>query len=557
MRGTLTLLLAALIAAISAGDTSAQYRRGRAVQLGVKLGASSYAGDVGPAPPGTPAFDATYEFDLFYRIHRLFNVGVKHSTGGYPALAGPSDRRHSTALSIRSYFLGSRFSPYLEVGASRSYGGEKAGMGISSAIGAEIALSRRFAIFQDVSFDSVFPDDALDGSTGGRTFDVFGRIGVGIRVSLGKVPGVLRVDRVRHPAEIAAGEQVELEAVIANGRDASVEWELPGGVVYRDNPVQHVFEAPGRYEFDVVVTNSTGRIARRVKVDVSPSAEALAAAAEDSTVGIAQIETLYGPRVTVAGTQSTYRIRLLPGAAQPVEYRWEMSDGGYVEGNNIAYSFAEPGTYAIRAWVRNDVSEDSLTIAVLVDPPAGAESQSPPSEVIASGDTSQNAGAQQVVPQAAETEGVVSTDAAPQQEQPPVEAQTDSPAEAEEVAQPEQQSAAQTIADRIAAAGESEGEGNSDREVILQAPPVAGIDWAIGGYTWVVASSATREEAQRMVPEYESLGFPVGVYRDAYNGKTEYHVVVGQSASQRVAERIGVRIQRHVPRRIWLLELKR
>src|SRR5690606_15570487 len=95
-------------------------------------------------------------------------------------------------------------------------GGESAGVGLSSAIGAEIALSRRLALFQEFSFDTVSPDEALDGEIGGSSFDMLGRIGVGLRFNFGKVPGLMRIDRINHADVVEAGKPVTIEAVLAH-----------------------------------------------------------------------------------------------------------------------------------------------------------------------------------------------------------------------------------------------------------------------------------------------------------------------------------------------------
>ncbi len=644
MKGTLTAVLALLILGASATDSNAQFRQNSAFQLGVKLGASSYSGDVGPAPPGTAAFDATYEIEGFYRFNRWLNVGIRHSTGSYPALGGTSDRRHSTSIGLRSYVLKGRFSPYLQLGVSRSYGGEMVGMGLSTAAGAEIAISSRLALFQEVSFDSVFPDEAVDGSIGGTSFDLLGRIGVGMRFTFGKNPKKLRIDRIEFPATIEAGKSVRFSAVVSNAADgAQFEWDLPGGAVYAQNPVDHVFEAPGKYEFDVVVKGENGRAMKRVKIEVAPSSEAVAAAAADSAARVARIEAVYGPRVTIAGTQSVYRVKIADGGARPVEYTWLMGDGGIAEGNNVSYQFDEPGTYAITAVVRNEAGSDTTTIAVLVDPSPEASSDAI-ADVGEHIDTQRNTGVdessaeeQRLAAERAEAERRLAEVRAEEERLVQIRAEQEKAAAekaaadlaaaekaaadraaaekaaadraaaekaaadraaaekaaadraaaekaaadlaaAEQAAadkaaaekaaadlaaaekaaadqaaaEKEQADAAQTIAEKIAAAANTE-----EPTLTTQAPPVPGIDWSVGGYTWVVESASSRNAAQSRTSEYSSLGFPVGVYRDTYNGKTEYHVVVGQSASQRVAERIGVRIQRHVPRRIWLLDLNK
>jgi hypothetical protein len=515
MKGIPTVFLALFAFATFGLTTSAdaQYRSNRALQFGVKLGASSYSGDVGPAPPGTASFDATWEVEAFYRFNRWLNIGVKQSTGAYPSLDGPTKRRQSTAIGIRSYFLRGRFAPYLQVGASRSYGGESAGMGLSSAVGAEIALSRRLALFQEFSFDTVSPDEAFDGEIGGRSFDLFGRLGVGLRFSVGKVPGVMRIDRIKHPTVVEAGKVVSLEAVLAHRPrgDVQVDWELPGGVIYTTNPIEHTFGFPGQYEFDVVATSADGKVSRRMTIEVLPSAEALAEAEVDTTIGTVEIDNIYGPRMTVAGTSGTYRVRIAPGAVQPVEYWWEMSDGSTVQGNSVSHTFDQSGTYAIRAWVRNEVGADSMTIAILVDP---AEVESAP--IVA--EIRENI--EQAAAKAPEPTPIAVEVVEPENELPPV-SSDDPPV------------------------------------VVIQAPPTSGIDLSLGGYTWVVESLPTKAAAEARTDGYKALGFPVGVYEDSYNGKTEFHVVIGQSATKRVAESIGARIQRHVPARIWLLELSR
>jgi len=412
MKCLLAALAVLIVAASTLESADAQYRTQRALFFGAKIGASSYRGDAGSPPPGTPAFNATYEFEAYYRLHRLLSVGIRQSTGGYPNLESPSVRRHSTALGIRSYLLDGRFSPYMHLGVGVSYGGERTGLGVSSAIGAEMAFSRRVAIFQELSFDTVSPDEALDGQVGGTAFDVFGRIGIGIRVGLGKLPAIMHFDGVIVPDIVEAGTPVELRAEVRNagGHDLRYDWELPGGAVTGPGTIVHTFSRPGRYEFDVVVTGPVGRSSRRVRVDV-------------------------------------------------LEARTAESDA--------------------------DVAEDPMSTAEVID-------------------------------------------------------QADAP-----VGTPE----------RIPEANAEQLEAREPLEIGQQERTPDGINWAVGGFTWVVETVNTRADAEARSQRYASLGFPIGIYEDSYNGRAEYHVVVGQSATKQVAERIGTRIQRHVPTRIWMLEI--
>lgn len=500
-------------------DASAQYHGKRGLQFGAKVGASSYNGDVNAVRPGENQYDLTFEGEMFYRFGRWFGLGVKHSVGRYPELSTTEPSRSSTALAIRSYLLNKRMSPYIQLGASRSTGGDDVGYGLAVATGFELEMSRYVSLFQDISFDQVIPDAALDGTEGGRNFDLFGRIGVGLRVNLSKKQSYFRLARVEQADSIMIGEEGEFRAIVrgVDESDVSFEWDLPGGVVYRENPIRHSFASPGTYQMNLSMMANGEERTEVVYVNVfKPFVPDTAAAAEKDRLSV-KIASLTGDKSLEAGSEGTYQIRTVSGAAQPIQFEWDMGDGSTRVGNYVVHRFDEPGVYRVFGRVVNEFGDDSRILVV------------------------------EVLPRTTPVVEDVIADVKIDSTVTPVVGNEDEDIAAPEAIVPATDSAAVPVQDDAPINETPAPNAPVERNV-------SHIDFDAGGYSWVVELHDTASAAAAKAEEYKYIGFPYGTRRDPESGK--FAVLVGQFETEAVALKISWRIQQHASRRIWLTKIK-
>jgi hypothetical protein len=184
-----------------------------------------------------------------------------------------------------------------------------------------------------------------------------------------------------------------------------------------------------------------------------------------------QIVAIYGPRYSTVGQPENYRVRIKPGAGQPIIYRWSLGDGTLATGNNISHEYARPGRYVVNVTVRNARGHDTGSLKVAVSPER-------PSEALASDDGRATAG------------------------------RTTSSFEDARAKEAESPRAA-TRAGGLWGAG--------------------GLDWSRGGYTLLVSTHFTRKKAEEASLRFRSEGFRSGIFVDDEGpGSTAYRVVVGQ-----------------------------
>ena len=510
-----------IVSAVNVPTADAQFHARKGLQFGVKVGASGYNGDDDFVLPGENRYSLSYEGELFYRFSRWFGLGVKQSFGKYPGLSSTKIDRSSSALAVRSYLFPSRFTPYVQVGANRSWGGVDPGYGIALSTGFEIEVSRFLAIYQDISFDQVMPDGALDGAEGGRRYDVFGRLGAGLRLNLVSSRRALRIARVNQPDSLLVGEVGQFTAVVdGSARDASYRWELPGGVIYDENPIRHSFPSPGRYEMRLTVTSHDEQQLRSVFVDVyRPFVPDTVGDYQESLKAV-RIAGLSGDTSLRTGEEGVFRMRIETGAEWPIEYAWDMGDGSAMVGNYVVHVFDNPGVYRVRASARNAFGEDEaeMTVEVLRNSDTAISQKAPTEAVIAE-------------PVRPEPAPLSADDVAP--ELPPVVEDTDD-----------------TPATELAVT-------DTKRTPVADPNPnrnISRIDFNASGYTWVVETVDTASEAATRAEEYKYLGFPFGYRRDRATGK--YNVLVGQFETEYIALKVSWRIQQHAARRIWLDTIK-
>ncbi len=527
-----SVTLALLVAVATAGDAGAQHHAKKGLQIGMKVGVSSYSGDIDVVLPGESNFDLTLEGELFYRFSRWFGIGVKQSYGNYPTLSATEGQRNSTAIAIRSYLLKKRLSPYIQVGASRSSGGSEAGYGVALATGFELEVSRYIALFQDISFDQVLPDVALDGLSGGRKYDLFGRLGGGIRVNLVKSKRGFDFVRVDQADSIMVGEVGQFAAVLQgiDPADVRYKWDLPGGVTYTENPIRHSFSNSGSYEMNLTVTSKNEIVREVVLVNVFRPEVVDTVETEDISSKAVRISSISGSETIDVGAEGAFRMRIETGAAWPIQYQWDMGDGSMIVGNYVVHRYESPGVYRVRGEASNSFGKDSREMTVEV-----SRSLTP---VIGSDWVEES------VP-------VATTE--PQDE---TRVATDTPETNRDT----------TIGNDEGVSGSSGETDDSETDLSVtdtKRTPVAApnpernvsrIDPDKGGFSWVVESLKTAAGAATRAEDYKYLGFPYGYKLDAETGL--HNVMVGQFESEWVALKVSWRIQQHAPRRIWLSPVK-
>ncbi len=77
-----------------------------------------------------------------------------------------------------------------------------------------------------------------------------------------------------------------------------------------------------------------------------------------------------------------------------------------------------------------------------------------------------------------------------------------------------------------------------------------------GGYTWVVASVASRKKAEEIAARYRSMGFRTGVLEGTIQGRRIFRVGIGQFASIEEAQRARRALPPDAPRDAWILRIR-
>ena len=247
-----------------------------------------------------------------------------------------------------------------------------------------------------------------------------------------------------------------------------------------------------------------------------PGASAQRLAEARKAVDITQV---YFEPALATGHPATFRARIAPGAAPPIEYRWDFGDGGYGEGNGLMYRYARPGRYQVVVLARNRYGRDRDTVYVVVSAPSdGLPLEEPPVDELPTAEPPQPAPASPVSTVTAETKANAK----------PVEASAE-PVEAS--AEAAQAQAAPSLP--------------------FLAPPRK-------GYTWVVGTFLHREAAEASVQQLRSAGYRTGliVEDETGAGSPAYRVIVGEYATTALALRDRDRLPRS-PVSPWLQELKR
>ncbi len=197
-----------------------------------------------------------------------------------------------------------------------------------------------------------------------------------------------------------------------------------------------------------------------------PCASGQSRLATASTDPVRLVEII-GPQTLTAGMVVHFRARAIEGAAQPVNYRWDLGDGTESIGSLVSHVYSAPGRYTLTVIARNETSADTLQTQVRVLPP-----------VLESVDPEVEAGEEP------ELERVAST------------VQT----------RPVRHSVSQSL---LFGSG--------------------GISPENGGYTWVLGTDLWPERAQERMRIYRLQGFRADIVEDiSGRGSSAHRIVAGQ-----------------------------
>lgn len=176
-------------------------------------------------------------------------------------------------------------------------------------------------------------------------------------------------------SSVQAGDRVDLtgqNSQPAEGRTiVNFAWDFDDGTNATGRDVAHVFEAAGRYDVELVVTDDlglTGLTTFRVRVDEGP-----APAEPPLAIINAPVQGIVGEPVTFDGSQSQ-------SANQIVSYDWQFGDGGSANAVRVDHIYNSPGVFNVILTVTdNEGLEGSSNIQVDI---VAASEPEPPTAVI-------------------------------------------------------------------------------------------------------------------------------------------------------------------------------
>ena len=191
-----------------------------------------------------------------------------------------------------------------------------------------------------------------------------------------------------------------------------------------------------------------------------------------------RIVSVEGKRSLRLGEKANYIIHINPDAAQPIDYYWDAGAGVFIQGRSVVLEFDQAGEYALTVTARNRYGSATKTLTVTVTgAPAGAPRAALPDTALR-----------------AATPGATPSSRRNTQPSPP------------------------TGFQRAALYG------------------AEGIALNQGGYTWVVETHLSREQAVIDVRNYRVAGYRVELLvDDEGEGSTAYRVIMGLFATEQAA----------------------
>ncbi len=248
------------------------------LHVSAQTGWAYYGGDLDASASGRGVLDPAMTAELAWQPfrHVAFALGVRKAH--LSRLRQPEDEAPLLGLGyamLRLNPTSGRFTPYGQVGLHRTFGGDEMGYGPGGGLGLAVSLSPALHLFAESSMFFVFPDHAIDGTSGGSDFDQLGFLGFGMRIAN---PGVryarpTTIDFVEGPRFVTAGSQVRFRAVPARrGSDPIFYlWSTGSGPVLAGQEVEFSFAEPGPVTLTVQAHNAAGSVSETVNLVVVSS----------------------------------------------------------------------------------------------------------------------------------------------------------------------------------------------------------------------------------------------------------------------------------------------
>ncbi len=243
------------------------------LHISARIGISYYGGDLDAANADVDLTRRAIAAELLWHFSPHFGLMVGYQQGEYPRIVDPLELR-SALVALRVVPTSGWLSPYFQVGFHSTYGGLKKATGPMAGIGLNLAITSKLYLFQEAGVNFVFPDDAVDGLTGGSNFDLLGFVGGGLRLAnLGvRYPKGVKIEKVYYPEKIEAGAHIDFRVSLNEkaSRPILVAWEFQDGAKILGNPIVHRFLEAGEHTITVTAENSGGADQKKLTLYVAP-----------------------------------------------------------------------------------------------------------------------------------------------------------------------------------------------------------------------------------------------------------------------------------------------
>jgi hypothetical protein len=235
------------------------------LHLGLKFGLSMYDGTLDAANQDRSPVGGGLAFEVAYQFNNFLGIGGGLDAVSHPRLTSPKSRR-TTQLFVRLQHASARVAPYLKLGANYAGGGDRAGFGPLVGVGVNVFSGGTYSIYQETTFNLVYPGDAVDGMEGANAYDALGFVGFGLRITdIRGFFGRRKIDiiTVRGNRQTAPGvnNHYEVETSQVHPISVSYTWNFDDGTVRHGQRVEHVFQDSGLHT--VTVSASNGGITSR------------------------------------------------------------------------------------------------------------------------------------------------------------------------------------------------------------------------------------------------------------------------------------------------------
>ncbi len=298
--------------------------------------------------------------ELAYQMNNLLGIGVGYDGLYHPRVSSPRFR-HSLQGFFRLQHPYTRVAPYIKLGAQYTQGGGGGGGGPLVGFGLNLNTGGTYSLFQELTFNIVFPGDALDGTERTSSFDALGFFGVGLRIT--DIKGFfgkrnVTLGTLTMPNAITPDQDTPFMVDVAgNPPNTTYTWAFGDGTSEEGTTVRHAYEAPGLYP--VTLTASNGGISKsevrfvhvRLPVTRLEPTRSFAAPAVDLTVPLPKLPKL--PLRPTKGYTWVIARYYSESAANAVA-------AAYDEGTQVVR--IAPGTPAFEVYARETGTHANLTV---------------------------------------------------------------------------------------------------------------------------------------------------------------------------------------------------